>query len=148
VNAVMQPLPILGELSRRPSRASAAAIGHRFILNGASPALRIAGIRALGPMVCDWSVAILEMAICDPARGLKTRLCAVRELGSLLKEAISRGYCRLTWQGCSHLVEAACREVDTAGESVSLEDNPVVEELCGHVSQAVADGYFGTLPDF
>lgn len=148
MNTLMQPLPILGELSRRPSRASAAAIGHNFILSGASPGLRIEGIKALGQMVCDWSVAILELTICDPSRGLRTRLRAEEELGNLLKAAIARGYSRLKSDECSRLAEAARGRVLAAGQNDSLEDDPLVENLCSHVSQAVAEGCFGSLPDF
>ena len=65
--------PILDALRNRPSRASAAAIGHHFVLNGAPPTLSIAGINALGEMMCDWSVAILEETINDPTRTYEVR---------------------------------------------------------------------------
>ena len=67
------PMPMLAALASRPSRASAAAIGHQFILNGEAPALRMRGLDVLGNMVCDWSVAILEQAIEDPSCGFLVR---------------------------------------------------------------------------
>ena len=141
-------LPILDALRNLPSRASAAAIGHHFVLNGGPPTLRIAGIDALAEMICDWSVAILEEAINDSTRADKVRSYALATVGKLLSTAIARGYGAVTKEECHQWMEEAQAEMTAHnGKSHPLEFGPVVE-LCSHLSQAVADGLYGQLPDF
>ncbi len=141
-------LGVLDALMRRPSRASAASIGQHFILNGAPPALRVRGLDAIGKMPCDWTVAILEMAINERRLGHLVRRNAINKLQELLLQAIDLGYCAVTQDECRQLTEAAqeiLKAQDRIGEQGEI---GAVEDLCGHLSQAVADGAFEQLPDF
>ena len=78
------PLRILDSLTRRPSRASVAAIGHHFVMNGVSTELHIRGLNALGDMICDWTVALLEEGINSPRAGYSVQRHAAAKLGELL----------------------------------------------------------------
>ena len=142
------PLLILDSLRSRPSRASAAAIGHRFVLNGAPRALNLLGIDALAEMICDWSVALLEEAVNDPSRAFGTRQYAISKLGELLSTAIDRGYSHATREDGHRLVIPAKAELEARKDESPFREIQAVEDLCNHVSQAVAEGIFEQLPDF
>jgi hypothetical protein len=139
---------VLSRLRHQPSRASVAAIGHHFVLNGAPPRLRICGIDAVCDMVCDWSVAILEEAIEDPGRGRLVRRYALEKLSELVKRAVERGYGGTTPAECDRLADAARTGLFPEAEARDRVEVPAVEDLCNHLSQAVADGVFGQMPDF
>ena len=147
---IPQPIQmsVLDSLVRRPSRASAAAIGHEFVLNGAQPNLRHLGLDALDKMVCDWSVAILEETIDEPTRGFHLRQHAVTKLRDLVKVAIDRGYSAINSTACHQLARAAQAELRSQVVKGQVWEIRAVEDLCDHLSQAVADGFFGELPDF
>jgi hypothetical protein len=98
-------------------------------------------------MICDWSVAILEEAINDPTRCYDVRQYAITKLGELLIEAVERGYSRITRQECFQLVSEAKARLKAGKDDPCFEDQ-AVEDLCGHLSQAIADNFFGELPDF
>jgi len=142
------PLQVLNALAGRPSRASAAAIGHHYVMNGVPPGLRIRGLSALADMVCDWTAVILEQVITDPGRGYLVQHHALSLLEDLVERAIDRGYRRLGLQGCGRLARAA--EAELKGQFAAGADAQMqaVEDLCGHLAQAVADGLFGQIPDF
>ena len=97
------PIPILDSLARRPSRASAAAIGNQFILDGPTPASQMRGLDALCDMACDWSVAILEETINDRALVYPVRKYALAKLQELTERAIDGGYSGLSKKGCHRL---------------------------------------------
>ena len=59
---------IIDNLRRRPSVASAIAIGHYHVLNGAPFAAALKGLHALEEMPCDWTVTILDHTITDSTR--------------------------------------------------------------------------------
>src|SRR5512146_2131814 len=139
---------VFHSLLRSPSRASAAAIGQQYVLRGASPALRMLGIDALAQMPCDWSVAILEQAIYDPSRGYNVRRHAIHKLRDLLSTAICDGYAPVSADRCQQWAQAAGRELMRQCIQGGMGENPAIEELCSHLSQAIADGHLGHLPDF
>jgi len=142
------PLQVLNSLVGRPSRASAAAIGHHYVMNGVPPGLRIRGLSALADMVCDWTTVILEEVITDPSRGYLVQQYAFGLLENLVKRAIDQGYRRLSPLECARLVaqaRAGLKRQFTAGDSGESE---AVEDLCNHLAQAVADDVFGQMPDF
>jgi hypothetical protein len=139
---------ILESLLRSPSRASAAAIGCHYVLNGVPPGLQLMGVNALARMPCDWAVAILEEAINDPTREYHVRRHAIRELGDLLCTAIGHGYANITRRQCSRLARAADRELTRQCAQGQNREIRAVEELCSHLSQALADGCLGQVPDF
>jgi hypothetical protein len=141
-------MPILDSLRHRPSRASAAAIGHGFVLNGAPPAVGMLGVDALCEMICDWSVAILEEAINDPSRNYGVRRHALERLCQLVMVSIDRGYTGIAKVTCSRLAHEAEAELKVRKGQTDFQEIQAVEDLCGHLSQAVADGVFGELPDF
>ena len=141
-------LSVLDALTCRPSRASAAAIGQRFVLNRASPALAVRGLDALGDMLCEWTVAILDQAIHDSSRLPMVRQHALAKLCVLLNAALQRGYTKLDRQGFFRLMGEAQRSVEDGKRNVDAETIPAVEELCNHLSEAVSDGVFGQLPDY
>ena len=139
---------VFQRLARKSSRASAAAIGHRFVLNGAPAGLRLRGIDALCQMMGDWSVAILEMTVHDPTRGYSVRRHAVACLCDMVTIAIGQGYTRLTLLDCRSLGSQA--QADLLGithTSLPGEISAAVK-LCNHLSQAVAEGHFPELADF
>jgi hypothetical protein len=139
---------VLHSLLRSPSRASAAAIGQRYVLSGPSPALQLLGIDALAQMPCDWAIAILEEAACDPSQAYDVRHQAIVKLQDLLNTAVRGGYPAVTPGQCHRWAGAADRELNRPQIQEGPDENPAVEELCSHLSQAVADGYLGRLPDF
>lgn len=139
---------VLLALARRPSRSSAATIGHEFVLNGVPPALQIRGLNALAEMTCDWTVAILEEAINSPTRTCFVRHYALSMLGALLQRAIDEGYRRIGRDECRQLVRSAGVELGVRCAEGAPGEIAPVEELCNHLSQAVADGFFAELPDF
>jgi hypothetical protein len=145
---LLSTLAVLDSLIRRPSRASAAAIGHHFILNGAHPALGILGIDALASMTCDWAVAILEETISDASRGYRLRQYTLTKLGELLTDAIEHGYPAVTKRECCRLVEEARAQLEAHKYEAQSCEIQAVEHLSSHLSQAVEDGLFGQLPDF
>ncbi len=139
---------ILHALTRRPSRSSAAALGHKFILNGAPPRLQLLGLEALADMTCDWSVAILEEAINDRTRRRQIRERALELVVGLLRIAVERGYRRIEEREIANLAElAGIRLLERCRRRVGGED-AAVELLCSHLSEAVEEGRFGRLPDF
>jgi hypothetical protein len=142
------PLAIINSLAGRPSRASAAAIGHEFVLNGAPPRLAVRGLDALSEMVCDWTVAILEEAVNDPTRAFLIRRQALLKLRDLLAGAVDRGYPHLDRSACHHLAREAMHELDDARDSDRECEGRAIEDLADHLSQAVDEGYFKELPDF
>jgi hypothetical protein len=139
---------VLQSLLRSPSRASAAAIGQNYVLNGVSPPLRMLGVDALAQMPCDWVVAILEEVILDPARGYDVRRHAILTLGDLLRTAIRKGYEGVNLDQCERWTRAADRGLTRQCVRGAPGEIPAIEDLCGHLGQAVADGYLGQLPDF
>lgn len=139
---------VLLALARRPSRSSAATIGHEFVLNGVPPALQIRGLNALADMTCDWTVAILEEAINSPTRTCFVRHYALSLLGALLQRAIDQGYRRIGRDECRQLLRAAGAELGARCAAASSDEIAPVEELCNHLSEAVAEGCFEELPDF
>ena len=139
---------VLHSLFSRPSRASAAAIGHQFILGDAPPALCVRGLDALSHMVCDWSVAILEEVVGDPGRPFLVRLRTVRAMRDLLSTAIDRGYQGITSEECCQLASEAEAELKNRQAEASASEMQAVEDLASHLSEAVAEGFFEELPDF
>lgn len=146
MSALAMPNPILDVLASRPSRASAAAIGIHYVLNGVPPALRVRGVDALSKMVCDWSVAILEEAITEPNRGYLVRRHALMKLRQLVETAIARGYAGISRRDCARLASECLAILGQDGGSNRAKQ--ALEDLCNHLSQAVADGHFGRLADF
>lgn len=138
---------ILHSLTQRPSRSSAAAIGVKFVLNGQPAALRMRGIDALAHMVCDWSAAIFDEAIHDPSRGYLVRRHALKRLTELLSDAVQRGYHGLDARKLESLEERA-REWLLCSRSGIDREGVATTELCNHLSQAVEQGFFGSLQDF
>lgn len=134
---------VLNLLTVRKSRASVAAIGHQYILADQMPQVQIKGIEALAGMVCDWSVAILEECISDPLKNYVVRRRALNCIESLLKTAVRRGYDRIGYAAIGRLAQTAMDTNGSNGQSC-----PALEGLCDHLSQAIADGHFGALPDF
>ena len=99
-------------------------------------------------MVCDWSVAILEEAINDPSRGYPVRKYALDKLRQLVELAIDRGYAGLSKGTCRRLARQGLLEMRSHVREGTSGDIRAVEDLCDHLSQAVADGVFPELPDF
>ena len=139
---------VLEALARRPSRSSATAIGHRYLLDGTTPELRIEAINALSRMVCDWSIAILEEAICDPTRGFLCRRYALARICGLLEQAIAEGYDRVTRAECRHLRRHAAAAIEASTKLEEPVEIDAVEILCSHLCQAIADGVLKETPDF
>ncbi len=139
---------VFDALRHRPSRAAVAAIGQRFVLNGAPPALATLGLEVVSEMICDWSVPILEEAVNDPKRVIAVRRVAVDKLGELMLKAVRRGYSGISERRCRSLVEQAQAELRVQEREGGFGRIPSVEELCDHLSRAVAGGVFGMLPDF
>ncbi len=148
----MNPSPIdrsvLDALKNQPSRASAAAIGQNFVLNGAPPSAGILGLDILADMMCDWSVAILEEAIADPTRSSRVRRHAITKLREALTKAIRRGYPAISEACCWSLASQAMLALQEQNRQGCPDQLPGVEDLCDHLSQAVEQGYFASLPDF
>ena len=142
------PLQVLDSLAGRPSRASVAAIGHHYVINGVPPSLRIRGLSALANMVCDWTTVILEEVITNPGRGYLVQQYALSLLADLVKRAIDQGYRRLSGGECGRLVAEARAELKCRFRSRTCGEIAAVEDLCNHLAQAVADGFFGQMPDF
>lgn len=140
--------PVLSALTRRPSKASAAAIGINFVLNGAPPALRLRGIDALARMMCNWSVAILEETITDHSRPCLLRTYALERLGGALNDAIHRGYPRLSETDKLRLLNEARQALATIRDVTADDEIPAVTEMCNHLDEATRLGLFGELPDF
>ena len=141
---------VLCSLISHPSRASAAAIGHQFVLNGAPPALCLQGVEALSRMPCDWGVVILEQAVEDPSRPHSVRIQALKKLYALMRSAIARGYSYLTMPDARRLVAEVEEHLRSqrGGQEEAPNEIPALEELASHLCEAVAAGMFGELPDF
>ena len=139
---------VLERLIGKPSRSSAAAIGHRFVLNGAPAELRGRGVNALCEMMCDWSAAILEMVIQDPTRGCLLRWHTLTRLSEVLERAIARGYPALSRKDCRRLAKQAWADLRRPIGAGQCQASRAAEDLCVHLSQAVEAGYFPDLSDF
>ncbi len=139
---------ILISLRDRPSRASAAAIGHGFVLNGAPGAFRIRGLDALTGMMCDWAVAIFDEAITGAKQPVHVRRHGIGILHRLVSEAIAKGYRGAQLEEVQCLYHDALTFTRGCGDAAKSVSRQAVEDLCNHLSQAVADGCFGRLPDF
>jgi len=139
------PIAVLHSLTSHRSRASAVAVGHHFVLNGVPPVVQMKGIEALSNMVCDWAVAILEEFITDPLRNYLVRKQATRQVSDLVIKAIERGYRGISRDGADQLTAQALEALSQEGTANREE---AVERLCGHLSRAVEEGCFGSLPDF
>ncbi|HOW69711.1 MAG TPA: hypothetical protein PKY77_03845 [Phycisphaerae bacterium] len=139
---------VLSTLAMKPSRASAAAIGHHYVLDGAPSAIRLRGVDLLCGMVCDWSVALLDELISSPHADYVLRQYALHRVHGLLRVAMSRGYANLGPPECRRLMTRARRELQHYCIRVGQPGMPAVDALCSHLGQAVADGLFGDLPDF
>ncbi|HOW74083.1 MAG TPA: hypothetical protein PKY77_26050 [Phycisphaerae bacterium] len=139
---------VLSTLAMKPSRASAAAIGHHYVLEDAPSALRLHGVDLLCGMVCDWSVALLDELINSPHADFALRQYALHRLHELLKVAMNRGYEHLSPPECRRLMTRARREIQRYCRADGHGEMWAVDELCSHLAQAVADGLFGELPDF
>jgi hypothetical protein len=138
----------MDHLCRTPSRASVAALGHAYVLNGAPPALSLMAIDAITRMICDWTVVILEETVNDRSLHKNVRRYALNMLGALLSRAVSNGYHGLArFESRRLLLEARQVFEEQLATTGSPEIQPV-EELCNHLSQAVSNGVFGELPDF
>ena len=136
---------ILQNLRARPSVASAIAIGHFHVLNGAPISIALEGLDAMAEMPCDWTVAILERVMRDPTRRPVVRRRAVSKVRSLLFEAVNRGYSRVSRGQIRDMARDACRAVEVNGSDE--EDVPVIDDLCSHLDQAIVDGLFDTIPN-
>ncbi len=141
-------LTILGRLSRHPSRASAAAIGQHFVLNKTSLSLALEGMDALCDMVCDWTIVFLEEVVGDPATNYLLRRQALHRMNDLMLGAIRRGYDGLSRSQCLEWTEACRDEIDVPPGKDNPQPFAALDVLGGHLAQAVADGFFGELPDF
>jgi len=98
-------------------------------------------------MPCDWAVALLEEAVCDAGLGYDVRRHAIRKLQELLRTAVHKGYEGVSPVMCERWARTADRDL-TRQCIEGGDEGPAVEALCSHLSQAVADGYLGSLPDF
>jgi hypothetical protein len=140
--------PVLNTLAAKPSRASAAAVGHHYVLNGVPPAMRVRGLRVLCEMPCDWTSVILESAIKDETLEYRFRRQALTQLQNLLWRAIRMGYRNLSHGQCAALTGLAVKSLPRESPGSASDGIDAVEELCCHLAQAVDDGLFGELPDF
>lgn len=140
--------PVLETLATKPSRASAAAVGHHYVLNGVRPKMRVRALQVLCAMPCDWTSVILESAINDEKFGYGFRRQALKQLRNLLWGAIGLGYRRLSYEKCAALDAVAVKSLSPANPGSACREIDAVDELCCHLSQAVDDGVFGELPDF
>lgn len=96
-------------------------------------------------MPCDWTVVILEQAALDPERPPVVRQRAVSKIRRLLIEAIWRGYGGIS----KREVIAKSRDARRAVASLPThapDTQRDIDDLASHLTQAIADGYFGTLP--
>lgn len=141
--------PVLDSLCRLPSRASAAAIGHGFVLNDWSgPEFAMIGLDALSEMVCDWSVAIFEETINQTTLNRAVRRYALRKLHALVALAVDRDYQRISKESCCELVKQAEAEMEAQENGCPFKDIQAVEDLCNHLNEAIEGGVFERLPDF
>lgn len=146
MTALATDMTVLYSLAARPSRSSAAAIGHQYVLNNCPPQVQIKGLSALSRMICDWSVAILEEFITDPLRNYLARQYAVRLAGHVLGKAVQRGYSEIDQKAVQELVGMGIRALQPNERGDG--ENPAAEILCSHLSQAIEKGCFGLVPDF
>lgn len=143
MSTVAGPIEILSSLESRRSRASAAAIGHRYALSNVPPAVQIRAIAALREMVCDWSVAILEQLVENAEANPMVRLRALRTMADLLLIAVDRGYREISRAGVAEKLRQAGTNLDT-----STEECPATTDLACHLAAAIENGFFESLPDF
>ncbi|MBP7935850.1 MAG: hypothetical protein KA354_14485 [Phycisphaerae bacterium] len=139
---------VLSTLAMKPSRASAAAIGHHYVLDNAPSRLRLRGVDLLCRMVCDWSVALLDELINSSHVDFALRQYALHRVHELLKVAMGREYEHLSPPECRRLMTRARCELQSHCSRRLGGEMSAVDELCSHLAQAVADGLFGELPDF
>jgi hypothetical protein len=139
---------VLDALARKPSRSSATTIGHRFLLDGSAPALRIKAIDALSRMVCDWSIVILEEAVCDPTRGYLCRQYALSKICGLLEQAVACGYDRIGRAERRQLRREAAAAIEASTGAEKPVEIAALESLSCHLCQAIADGVLKQTPDF
>lgn len=148
MSTMAMPIPIINSLVHRPSRASAAAIGHTYVLSDAPPALRVRALYAVSKIVCDWTVAILEEAINEPQKGYLARRCALDQLIDLVEQAIDRGYQGLGNAACAQLAQEAQSCLKSQANTGEHYEIGAVEDLCDHLGTAIERGVFPAVPDF
>ena len=136
---------ILNALRSRPSRASAAAIGHRFVLSEPPPLLARLAMDALANMPCDWSIAILEEIVNAKEKKKHIRRYAIHKLSEVLARAIEQGYPGINRKAARSLFRRAKARLSSDFEAA---ENPDVEEMCNHIGEALDRGMFKRLPDF
>lgn len=138
---------ILDHLQRRPSVASAIAIGHYHVLNGAPLAAALKGLTALEEMPCDWTVAILDHTITDSTRRPIVRQRALSVVRRLLLKASCHGYDGLTQSEIDGESRRARDLLHAPHDPSDLEQ--VTDDLCSHLAQAVSDGFLTAVsPDW
>ncbi len=143
-------MAVFQSLASKPSRASAAAIGHKYVLNGRSPVMQIQAVNSLGDMVCDWSLTILDQTINDFSLRYLVRRHALNRVCGLLRQAVDQRYSRISKSEIQQLEDEAASLLEKhpgPGEPAGIEIE-VVEELCDHLGQAMAEDVFEELPDF
>jgi hypothetical protein len=145
MTALANQMTILSSLESRCSRASAAAIGHQFVLSGNPPQVQVRGIDALAAMPCDWSIGILEEVVNDPLRNCLVRQYTIRHLAKSLNQAVDRGYGRICRAGVNRLADLAVSASFAPG---GCQENRPAEDLCSHLLEAVNAGFLGQIPDF
>jgi hypothetical protein len=112
--------------------------------------MQIQAVSALAEMVCDWSVAILEQAVSGTGHRYLVRRYALGRICELLRRAIRRGYSPISRTEVSHLecqVVHALEGPPTTNKLAGVKIG-ALDDLCNHLSRAIADGLFEELPDF
>lgn len=153
---------ILDHLQRRPSVASVVAIGHHHVLGGAPLSVVLHGLQALEEMPCDWTVAILDQTATDSTRLPLIRRSALAVVRRLLLKAVAGGYRGTSEQQVVNMARRARRDLRASREADAREAGPTageagptrcagagaartIDDLCGHLAQAVAEGFLGEL---
>jgi hypothetical protein len=133
-------LRILRYLREHPSVASAVAIGHYHILNGAPMEVALRGVKALGDMPCEWAAVLLDQTVINHELPSKVRERALFVIRRLLLRAIEHGYQQLS-SGHVNAAVTAIRQMLYDPKSSALLDERVQELAC-HVIVAVTDNHF------